>query len=250
MSKENKEVNVYWAPYYDVRGPMDWSFLYPKPKTLFSEIHKDKVPNKDSYFSCPAMSKKLAKTLVFKNVIESSYSYDINGDIYGDESKPFLSVTKNREPSISLGDVYKFDNSIIMFSEEKNVFGTLSSPWFSESQYTKYGCVCPARFDIGQWFRPMDIEVQMWKKEGEFHLMENEPFFYVELETYKQVNLHRFNLSETLKKYAIANAESTRMFGRGKTLLSRYKRFEDVGMREKILTEIKNNLIEEEPYKF
>ena len=42
MSKENKEVNVYWAPYYDVRNPMDWSFLYPKPKTLFSLLKFDK----------------------------------------------------------------------------------------------------------------------------------------------------------------------------------------------------------------
>jgi len=40
------------------------------------------------------------------------------------------------------------------------------------------------------------------------------------------------------------------LLGNFKPLASKYQKFKDVGFKEKILTEIKKNLIEEEPYKF
>lgn len=248
----NKPINIYWSPFYDIKGVdvLDWSFLYSKPKTIFSEIYKNRIPNKSSFFACPAMNSKIKKTLVFKNSIPSSYTHTINGDIYPKEGEPFLVASRGRDPSISNGYVYKFDNSVIFFSEEEDVRATISSPYFSKCQYTQYGTICPGSFDIGQWFRPINIEIQMWEKEGEFHLLENEPFFYIEIETDRPVNLHRFNLSKNLNSYADSIVITDKFFGREGSLLSRYKRFKNVGFREKILTEIKKNLINEEPYEF
>ena len=62
--------------------------------------------------------------------------------------------------------------------------------------------------------------------------------------------LKRFNITEKLFLYANANAASSSIFGLGDSLLKRYERFKNVGYREKILTEIKKNLVDEEPYKF
>ena len=39
MKKNNNPITIYWSPYYPITQMMsDWSFLYPKPKTLFSEF--------------------------------------------------------------------------------------------------------------------------------------------------------------------------------------------------------------------
>jgi hypothetical protein len=55
--------------------------------------------------------------------------------------------------------------------------------------------------------------------------------------------------AEKLLSYKTANIEYSSFFGKKIPLIDRYKRFKEVGLREKILTEIKNNLIEEVPYK-
>jgi hypothetical protein len=52
-------------------------------------------------------------------------------------------------------------------------------------------------------------------------------------------------MNKTLSSLSNSCIEATLIFGPGQTLKSRYNRFRQVGMRDKILTEIKKNLVEE-----
>ena len=132
----------------------------------------------------------------------------------------------------------------MFFSEEPmDIF--LSAPYFHQSKYTQYGSILPGEFNIGQWFRPYFFEVQMWNSKGEFHVGANEPIFYASFLTNKNVELKRFNYNDTLRSYSAALLEGNKMFGRGQSLLSRYHRFNSIGMRERILKEIHNNVIDE-----
>jgi len=243
----NKPIDLYWSPFFMLDGK-DWSFLYENPVTLFSDLNKHKTKgNPASYFSCPAMSNKMKKTLVFKNTIESSYVYDENS--INATSENFLGANRDRDPSMACGPVFRMFYSVIFFANE-SLDASFTAPYFHKTEYTKYGSVCPGGFDVGNWFRPYVFEVQMWDKSGIFALKENEPNFYVEFKTERPINLHRFDLNDKLGKYSSSCVDTTSLFGRGQSLFSRYEKFNKIGFKEKVLTEIKNNLIDQQPFKF
>ena len=102
----------------------------------------------------------------------------------------------------------------------------------------------PGTFDIGQWFRPYTFETQMWQQKGEFAIDADEPIFYVEFLTDKKINLKRFKMNATLVSYQEHCSSSGKLWGLGTPLEKRYQRFKESKMRELILKEIKNNLID------
>ena len=247
MGKNNNPINIYWAIPSDETESQDWSFLYPKPKTLFSELAQDRSKQNPGFFSCPAVSEKMKKILVFKSPMDSSHSY--NEESITPNTEKFINAEIVRKPTIANGPTISFSLYYFMFSEEPlNVYST--PPFFHEPKHTKFASVVPGEFDIGRWFRPFTFEVQTWNKEGRFELEENEPMFYMEFKTDRPIILNRFILTKKLRQYEQAAINSRHMFKYFLPLNKKYESFKNVGLREKILTEIKKNLIEEDPYKF
>jgi hypothetical protein len=246
----SKELTVYWAPVltHSFKDVEDLSFLYPKPETLFKNLSVNKIQTESnsSYFRCPAVANKMKHTLVFKSPMDFSYSYDFSN------GKSEVTQTSNvaigtdilRDQQLTIGPNIAVHLEWIFFAEEE-VEAFFTSPYFHEPKYTKSGSAVPAEFNIGTWFRPYVMELQTWNNVGELKFENNEPLFYVELKTDKKINLKRFEYNEKLHGYAKACMNSTFHFGTNQGLLSRYNRFKDIGMREKILTEIKKNLIDE-----
>jgi hypothetical protein len=201
---------------------------------------------KGSMFTCPAVSNKFKKTLIFKISLDFAYEYD-----FLDQNKKInpisdysLSTFIQREQSIQSGPIIDIALRYILFADEPlNV--SFTSPFFHEPKYTKYGSLIPGEFDIGQWFRPFNAEIQTWKQKGNIVFEKDEPLFYAELKTDREIILKQFSLSDKLYDYMNSCVETTTMFGKGQTLLSRYTRFKEIGMREKILTEINKNLIQD-----
>jgi hypothetical protein len=254
MKKNNNPITVYWSPHYSANLlTNDWSLLYPKPKTLFSDLYKEKEKENTSrsFFTCPSFSNKSKKTLVFQNSCNSSHEYDFtnNKEYIKPISEHHLQLEKVRPATLSIGPTLNYSLSYIFFAEE-SVETYFIPPMFHEPKYLKYAAPIPGQFDIGNWFRPYNFEVQLWKNKGEIHLEENEPIFYVDFQTDRPIILKRFNITERLMLYSSEMSNSGSIFKFGESLFKKYTRFNSVGYKEKILTEIKKNLIEEEPYKF
>ena len=248
-----KPINVYWAPYYFYEIGGDWTFLYPKPKTLFHELKENQLDptNKRSYLFCPATSERLKKTLVVNNSMPSSYEYstDAGQTTINPLSSEYLNAHIFRSPAMNFGPTVSFAVKYLFFADQPlNI--ELLPPYFHKPKYTNYGTIIGGEFDIGNWFRPIDFEVQMWENNGKIVFKENEPLFYFNFKTKKQILLHRFEVTDKIIKYAEANMGYSKVFGKSIPFVKRYEKFNKVGYREKILTEINKNLIEEEPYKF
>ena len=250
MSKD-KDITVYWSPGLSIvdNSIRDNSFLYPKPESLFADKAKDKsklsLP-KDSFFSCPAVSKKIKNTFVFSNAMDSRYYFD-----FTDKNNQIMTASPNslemsvyRAPVLYSGPCLSISLSYLFFAEE-SVDAFFTPPYFHEPKYMKYGSVIPGEFDIGQWFRPFNFDLQMWNNKGDIIIEKNEPLFYVDFQTNKKIKLKRFIMTKQLQSYAESCGNSTNTFGLGQSLKSRYDRFRQVGLREKVLTEIKKNLIED-----
>ena len=246
---KNKPITIYWAPYVSIdEDGSEWSFLYKKPNTLFDEMKKIRtdIDLKQSMFVCPVVSDKFKKILVFKNSLDFSYRYDFSNQnkIIEKTSEYSLNVLLQRDANIFSGPLFDFSLRYIFFASEP-LDAYFTPPMFHEPKYTKYGSVIPGEFNIGNWFRPYAIEMQTWKNSGDIIFEKDEPLFYLELKTDKKFEIKQFVMSKKLTDYSKSCMQTTSFFGKGQTLLSRYNRFIDVGLREKILTEINKNLIED-----
>jgi hypothetical protein len=249
MKDSKNPITVYYSASGNTKSESDWSFLYQKPKTLYRELleYKDENVGKESIFSCPAINKKYKNILVFKNSMNCSYDFDMTKK---DNKNPyivnttdnFINASQIRNPILTLGPTIDFSLNYFLFSDEPLV-ASFTAPFFHKPEYMNYGAIIPGEFDIGQWFRSFNLEVQMWNNKGEFHLKEDEPLFYVEFKTDRPIILKSFVMNEYLGNIA-KTANTTRLlFGAGESLNKRYQRFKNVGLRDKVLTEIKKNLI-------
>jgi hypothetical protein len=249
-----KPITIYWSSTNCIeKNKQDWSFLYPNPKTLFLDLKQNKEKNieNSSFFSCPAINDKTKKILVFYSPMSCEYEYDFNNDknFFSAKSENYLAIEAIRKPALKFSPTIQFSLGYCFFSEEP-LDAYFTPPMFHKPEYLKYGSCFPGEFDIGQWFRPYNFEVQPWEKSGNFILKENEPLFYVELKTKRDIIMKKFNLTEELDSYIQSSVNTTNIFGRGQTLLKRYERFKNVGMKEKIITAIKKNIIEDSDFVF
>lgn len=253
VSKNKNPINVYWSTETLGEPDIDWTFLYPKPNTVFSELIKERQDVKDteSYFFCPAVSSKFKKTLIFKNSVNSFYEFGKNEEDFYIKETPdtFIHAQYVRKPSIINKPTFAFNLCYSFFADD-SLDVSFTPPYFHKPQYLQSGSIIPGEFNVGKWFRPYICEIQMWEETGNFSLNAGEPLFYAEFKTDRPINFYRFNYSDSLVKYQTANIRSSSFFGPFQTLSKRYENFKQVGYKEKILTEIKKNLVDEEPYRF
>jgi len=118
MSK--KPITVYWSPYLDSMEEKDWSFLYPKPFSLFSDHLKNKdKASKNHFFQCPASASKMKKTLVFNSPMTFGYNYDYS------ENKQDLEINSSsailmygiRDDMLHTGPNFKLALSYSIFAD-------------------------------------------------------------------------------------------------------------------------------------
>lgn len=234
------------APSDDMKS--DWSFLYPRPTNLFSDLSKERAIGLKtaSFLSCPAFSDITKKTIQYTSPMDCSYMYDFSNQampVVLPKTKSHIPFTTNPK-SLDVANTIFFQLKYFMFADEP-LEVLFTSPYFSQSKYTQYATIVPGRFDIGNWFRPYNFEVQPWSQKGTITIEKDEPLFYAQFQTDRDIEIKRFEMTDKLKELSVACMGTTALFGRGQSLVSRYRMFNRVGLRSKILTEIKKNIIEE-----
>lgn len=245
---KNKPITVYISEGFAPESVgADWSFLYPKPTNLFSDLSKERAIGAKgiSFLTCPAFSDISKKTIQYKSPMSVSYEYDFTDQenlIINPMNKNFISFVY-RDKTLEVANTIFLELRYYMFADEP-LEVMFTSPYFSQSKYTRYATVVPGKFDIGRWFRPFNLEVQPWSTKGEIHIEKDEPLFYAQFQTDRDIKIQRFSMNEKIKLMASACVDTTEFFGR-QSLLSRYNMFDRVGLRGKLLTEINKNLIED-----
>jgi hypothetical protein len=248
-----KPITIYLSEGFDVETTnADWSFLYPRPTNLFLDLLKEKEATSNfNFFACPSFADITKRTMQYKSPMDASYFYDFTDK----DNITINPLTENyiafnrREKSLAVANNIFFELRWFMFADEP-LEVLFTAPYFSESKYTRYASIIPGQFDVGQWFRPYNFEVQPWKPTGTIHIEKDEPLFYAQFQTDRKIEIKRFNMNKQLYLMSDACVKSLEIYGRGQSLFNRYKIFKNVGLKEKILTEIRKNLIDEEPYKF
>jgi len=245
---KEKPITVYLSDgSTSLESQYDWSFLYPKPTNLFSDLSKERAIGlkSSSFLTCPAFSSVTKKIIQYRSPMDTSYEFDFTDPenlIIKPLAEEYLGF-EYRSKSLERSNTILFKLKYHMFADEP-LDVMFTAPYFTQSKYTQYATVIPGKFDIGSWFRPYHFEVQPWKTKGEIHIEENEPLIYAQFQTDREINIKRFVMSKELMNMSHACVQTTELLGIGQSLLSRYNRFRNIGMREKILVEINKNLVE------
>lgn len=244
-------VTVYWAPHSTASddGIGNWNMLYEDPQTLFKYWTQFGIKDEPeaSMIQCPAFQNISKNTYVFNSPIDTSYSFNAMSTIghqieLKPETKEYLAAFIPRNQTMSVGPSMELSLRLHMFAEEP-LEVMLTGPYLHKTEYTKSGVLTSGQFDIGQWFRPINCEIQLFGQTGQIDFKKDEPLFYVKFLTNKKIELKRFELTEELDTYARKCINAKSIYGLRKPLTFYYDKFMKTRTRDIVLKKIKENLI-------
>ena len=254
MRKQSKsETVIYWAPAYSARDAYDTNHLYTEPKSLYEEMVAKKAPLKDNaldFLRCPATSDLMKHTFVVRAPVDthvalnfdSRRTKDLNtNSAYENTHKVKLEFV--HQPTLLNHNLVNYSHPIVFFSEEETMIATLTAPYFEKVSSYESGVIVPGRFDIAKWFRPMNMEFQLWTGVDTLKISAGEALCYLHFDTDKKIVLKRFVTNNEIEKL-IASFIKVSPFKKFARLSERYKMFKESNSKQRVLKLIQKQLIE------
>ena len=238
----SKTLNIYWSSV--VNNELDLSIIYEEPSSLIRELsmNKNKSNPDDNFLRCPAVTDLAKNLFVVKNPIKTSASFIIeDGSVSSSMESKGGGWFVNRPPSLNNQLLAAYDYSLIFFAEE-DVEVMTTSPYFSQAPHSSWGQIVPGTFNVGAWFRPINIEFNVWTGITEVSLEEGEHIAYIKFFTEKNVAFKRFTMTPELQAQA-KSCSSAGFWENRVPLLKRYQRFKNSQRDRFVLDKIKQNLL-------
>ena len=235
-------IDVYWSNVPNTE--LDMSIAYEDPRPLMHELtlNRNNSNKDDNLLRCPAVTDLGKNLFVIKNPLQSSASFIIeNGKVSSAMESRDRRWSVNRPPSLNNQLLAAYDYSIIFFAEE-DIDVMITAPYFSHTPHSSWGAVVPGVYNCGAWFRPINMEFNVWPGITEVSLQENEPMAYAKFFTEKNVVLKRFSITPELMAQA-KSCSSAGFWEPRVPLLKRYERFRNSKRNKFVLDKIKQNIL-------
>jgi hypothetical protein len=235
-------VIVYWANIPD--GQMDWSIIFEEPQSLIHELSLNKNKNNpdNNLLRCPAFIDVVKNLFVVKCPINSSASFIIeDGKVSAEMDGGNGKWVVNRPPSLNNQLLTSFSHPIVFFAEE-DLDVMVSDPYFSKSSHKSWGSTVPGVYNCASWFRPIQIEFNVWPGITDVSLKEGEPLAYIKFFTDKNVIFKRFTMTQQLDDLA-KTCSSAGWWEPRVPLAKRYARFKKSKRDKFALDIIKKSLV-------
>jgi hypothetical protein len=207
---------VYWSPHLSLNVYGINNIHYQEPLNLipYMAAEKNKKTNGPVFYSCPAYLEGFKNSFVIENPFDFDFTFPYTMDTVLNANAPLPALDKKTDTFIegwantrppARTDSLSIDISIawIFFCEEDLIMRT-TPPFLHKTEYGKTTLYIPGEFNIGSWFRPVDMALQMWPGETDFKSPVGEPLLYVHFDTEEKVQLKRFYMTPEI--YEISGA--------------------------------------------
>jgi hypothetical protein len=209
-------------------------------------------------YVCPAVKSSIKNVFVIKSNIDDDidlpidflnrfYEESVNPNV----SYPFvvptnssISVLVRRPPSFE-GYLNLNYNMAWTFFADEPVTAKFTAPYFPPQSPAPGAMLATGEFDIGSWYRRFETDYHVPLNTTRLTFKQNDPLFYLELKTDKSIIFKRYTLSNRLRSLQEEMSNSSVRYGRFKSLEERYKQARYAKISQQVLTEIKNNVIED-----
>lgn len=251
-SDSKSETIIYWAAFYKPGDLYDLNHLYPDLKSLYEEVAVKKAPLKidtPDFLRCPATSDLFKSTFVLRAPVDTNVSLNFQtrrekqiDDSLLEQSRYKIKLDFLHQPTLLNHNLIEYTHPILFFSEEESMIATLTPPYFEKVKSYESGTIIPGQFDIAKWFRPMNMEFQLWPDINILNIPAGEALCYVQFHTNKKIVLKRFIVNREIEKLiaSIAQVSALKRFAR---LSERYKAFEQSQSKQRVLKLIQKQLV-------
>jgi hypothetical protein len=237
---------VYWAPW----GPpqkYSESFLgYTDPVNVFTDTMRftNKENKLDNFFSCPAFVNSVKNTFLFKS--PANCDVEFKEEFIINRASPNIIYDRDvlvfKNPSMLDSYTIRFAANWIFFSDDDLDIES-RHPYLHQTQVSKYGYYVPGTMNIGAWFRPLEYAFQCWPGVNEFKVDQEDPLMYLKVNTNDPVIFKKFYLTPELFDLSMSCVR-LKNYWRERNLKRLYNIFNASKIRNKILNEIKKNIMD------
>ncbi len=249
MKKDNDTITVYWSPSPFNTDETSWNFLYSSPISVLSDLNTIRDKSSKNMFSCPAYTQSMKNVFVFKSTFSEKIELD-ETFFLPKEEYPYYhfgrsTVLLNEQRPSSLN---KYVNVIYnmgwLFFADQPVEARFTAPYYPTMSPAEGVMLSTGQFNIGEWYRDYHLDYHIPFGTKELNFEENQSLFYLEVRTDKKVVFKRYNLTIELRKLADECATSSVIYGSNKPLLHRYNMFNKSLSPQRVLSYIKENIVE------
>lgn len=248
MAKDT--INVYWSSYSKV-------FNFSEPKPVIDIMLKNRRDTKElddnrNILSCPA-SNDFFKNLFSINSTfpekvvwpegylkrSSEFRDNKQGNVFLKKHFNFFDFRLPRPSSIDGYIDIEYFTSAIFFADQP-LIARFMAPNYPPVTPSPGAFLTSGQFDIGQWFRPFNLNYFIPIDNTTFEIKHGDPLFYLQLLTDKKINFHKFNMTEDIEKIKSQNV----IWGdKIMSLPERYNFFKKENSKDSLLKEINKNLV-------
>jgi hypothetical protein len=246
-------VEVYWAPAPFVNSKESWNLLYPEPELVKNKLHSIRTDFDRGFFSCPVTRENLNNLYSLKSSVTDVIDLPVEylKQIHmkeGTEKVPsfnrqIVSLNKERPSSLKGYSNLSYNLSWLFFaSEPLNL--RLSAPFYPTKTPSDGAFLFGGEMDIGEWFRPINLDYHVPLESTTFSVQEGDELAYIKFVTTKKVVLKRFILNDTLHSLSLEMTNASLLYNKFQPIIKRYEMAKASKIKNIILKEIKNNLVE------
>jgi len=239
-------ITVYWAPWGEQDHYADQFLSYQDPERLLDSIKqfKNEQNQLDNFLNCPAFTNSIKNTYMFKAPTNVNIRFTDKELINRlDPNKPFdPTIIRPKSPSLIGAATVQYKPSWVFFCEESLLLQS-TPPYMHLHPMSSQGFMVPGSFDISNWFRPVESAIQLWPNRNEFQVDQDDPLLYVNFVSDQTVKLKKFYLTEEAYKIGMSCVR-LKGYRYERSLSKLYNIFRAGKLKNKLLDEIKNNLLD------
>ena len=210
------------------------------PKLPVSQKWQVEDMARGSYHLCTALHNLVDNVYYLESPFDVDIKLDENGTILRTQNS-YENWFRERGQTIENAFNLDFLAEMSLFCEEPLEI-SYTPPYLHQTTQTSYGFVSSVKFSISSWFRPIVCIYQLWPGVKELKIKKGEPFVYVHFHTNRPIVFKQVQMTETIM--SISKACLTHKFShKFQPLEWMYKKFNEKGLKESLLKEIKNNVL-------
>lgn len=225
-------INVYWACLEN-----EW-MRAEKPESLEKRFYSNPKIN-SSIIKCPAFKDSLKNIFCIKSIYDYEFSLK-NGVVtssYYDQNffdnHVYIRSVEER--------VFSFNNWYIFFTDQPSLKVTANiHPFLEKNNVTDRSIVFQGTFDIGKWFRNIEMSFYLKPEYDSFKIEGGEVFSYIKFHTDEKINFIQYRHNEKISSLLKDTLSSRSGVLQKRKLTDYYKNFK---IKKIVLNEIKKEII-------
>jgi hypothetical protein len=241
--KESNVITVYWAHNGSAENRHKLSMLLDPPQHLWKTMPPFPKSNhkSDNYRACKSAQEFFKNTYVMNSPL--TCTLNLSGPINNPNIVSFPPSSHiTRVSSMENSYALDMDFSWFLFADAPLEM-RITPPFLHKTAIMQGGYLTSGSFDIGRWFRHLNLSFHLWPGHNQLEFVKGEPIMYMDFVTNKKIVLRQYEAIPEIRNMALQVVDY-KLWDENRPLNYLYDRFVKSKRDVVLLKMIKENLID------